>query len=62
MYINKLIVRCAETTLFFRDNYEWVPKFVKKNAGFRIESQTRRIPNGKETLFWSSLEVREAVK
>ena len=62
MYINKLIVRCAETTVFFRDDYEWVPKFVKKNAGFRIESRTIRISNGKETRFLSSLEVREAGK
>lgn len=40
--INTLIVRCAEATVFFRDNHEWVPKFVKKNAGFRIEPRTRK--------------------
>ncbi len=62
MHINKLIVRCAETTVFFRDDYEWIPKFVKKNAGFRIESLTIRIPNGDGTLHFSSLEVREAGK
>jgi hypothetical protein len=62
MYINELIVRCAETTVFFRDDYGWVPKFVKKNAGFRIESRTIRKPNGKGTLFLSSLEVRKVGK
>ncbi|MCR4290670.1 MAG: DUF4238 domain-containing protein [Candidatus Scalindua sp.] len=62
MYINKLIVRCAETTVFFRDDYEWIPKFVKKNAGFCIESRTIRIPKGDGTLHVSSLEVREAGK
>jgi len=55
MYINELIVRCAETTVFFRDDYEWIPKFVKKNAGFRIESRTIRIPNGDGTLHFTSL-------
>jgi len=48
--INRLIVRCAETTVFFRDNYEWVPRFVKKNADFRIEPRTQRIPYGNGTL------------
>ena len=62
MYINELIVRCAETIVFFRDDYEWIPKFVKKNARFRIESRTIRIPNGDGTLHSSTLEVREAGK
>ena len=59
MSINKLIVRCAETTVFFRDNYEWVPKFVKKNAGFRIEPRTQRIPHGNGTLLLFTQEVGE---
>lgn len=36
MYINRLLVQCAETTVFFRDNYDWVSGFVEKNAGFRL--------------------------
>lgn len=61
MSVNKLIVRCAETTVFFRDDYEWVPKFVKKNAGFRIEPRTRRIPHGNSTILWLTLEVSETM-
>lgn len=57
--INRLIVRCAETTVFFRDNYDWVPTFVKKNAGFRIEPRTQRIPYGKGTLLWFTQEISE---
>jgi len=57
--VNRLIVRCAETTVFFRDNYEWVPKFAKKNARFRIEPRTRRIPYGNGTLLWFTQEVSE---
>lgn len=59
MSINRLIVRCAETTVFFRDNYGWVPKFVKKNAGFRIEPRTQRIPHGNGTLLLFTQEVGE---
>ena len=59
MNINRLIVRCAETTVFFRENYEWVPNFVKKNAGFRIEPRTQRIPHGNGTLLWFTQEVSE---
>lgn len=36
-HINKLIVRCAEETVFFRDNHPWVSRFVHRNRGFRIE-------------------------
>lgn len=46
IYINRLIVRCAETTVFFRDNYEWVPIFIRKNAGYRIEQRTQRMQSG----------------
>ena len=59
MSVNRLIVRCAETAVFFRDDYEWVPKFVKKNATFRIEPRTRRIPHGNGTLLWFTQEISE---
>ena len=59
MSVNRLAVRCAETTVFFRDNYEWIPKFVKKNAGFRIEPRTKRIPYGNGTLLWFTQKISE---
>lgn len=57
--VNRLIVRCAETTVFFRDNYEWAQKFVKKNASFRIEPRTQRMPYGNAALLWFTQEVSE---
>jgi hypothetical protein len=45
--LNRLIVRCAETTVFFRDDHSWVFPFVKKNSSFRIEPRTIGIPHGK---------------
>lgn len=59
MRINRLIVRCAETTVFFRDNSDWVPKFVRKNAGFRIEPRTQRIPQGNGARLHLTQEVIE---
>jgi hypothetical protein len=57
MNINRLIVRCAETTVFFRDNCEWVSNFVKKNAGFRIEARTQKTPYKKSDLLWTTQEI-----
>jgi hypothetical protein len=50
--INQLIVRCAETTVFFRDNHTWVPKFVKKNADYRIEPETTSVPARGGNALW----------
>jgi len=58
-YINKLIVRCAENTVFYRDSYAWIPKFVRRNANFRIEPKTLRIPHGNGSYLWFTHEVCE---
>ena len=55
--INALLVRGAETTVFFRDYREWVPRFVQRNAPFRIEPRTLRIPHNGGTLLWSTIDI-----
>lgn len=55
--INSLLVRCAESTVFFSRNEEWVERFVRKNSSFRIESRTQRIPYQRGSLLFGSLEV-----
>lgn len=51
--INRLIVRCAESTVFFRDQYAWVPSFVRNNSRFRVEIRTQTIPHtAGSTLFF----------
>jgi hypothetical protein len=57
--INRLIVRCAENIVFFPDDYEWIPKFVKKNSQFRIEPKTRRVSDRTGTRLLFTLEVIE---
>lgn len=59
MKINRLIVRCAETTIFYRDNYPWVPNFVRRNAKYRINPVTRKIPHGKGTVIWFTQEISD---
>ena len=46
--LNLLVVRCAEETVFHRDDLAWVRPFVTKNRHYRIEPYTTRIgtPNG----------------
>jgi hypothetical protein len=59
--INRLIVRCAETIVFFREDHDWIAKFVKKNAGYRIEPITRRLPHGSGTLLLFTQEISETL-
>jgi len=40
--LNRLIVRCAEETVFYRDAHPWVQPFVEKNRRYRIEAETQR--------------------
>lgn len=35
--LNRLIVKCAEDVVFYRDNRDWVGAFVKKNREYRID-------------------------
>ena len=57
--INRLIVRCAESVVFFRDEYAWIPNFVGNNAYFRINPVTRKIPYGKGTVLWFTQEISD---
>ena len=42
--LNRLIVQCAEETVFYRDDHQWVRPFIAKNRHYRIELRTSRIP------------------
>ena len=57
--INRRIVRCAEDIVFFRDNHDWVSKFIKKNAKFWIEPKTQKIPYRKGNLLISTQKIIE---
>ncbi len=57
--INKLIVRCAEELVFFRDNHPWVLGFVRKNSQFRIESRAQKVPHGAGMVMFYSQDIAE---
>lgn len=48
--LNRLFVRCAESIVFYPKPRPWIEKFVRENAGFRIEPKSTKIPYGKGTL------------
>ena len=58
-YINRHIVRCAESLVMFRDNKPWVSKFVKKNSKYRIEPKTTTISTEEGEFLWMSQEIKE---
>jgi hypothetical protein len=55
--INSLIVRCAEDTVFYRDDLAWVQKFIAKNRHYRVEQSTSTQPTRKGSLLISRLEI-----
>ena len=57
--INKRLVRCAESMVFSQTDSPWVRKFIERNANYRIETFTRKIPSGKGTLMLSSQRIAE---
>jgi len=57
--INKLIVRCAESEVYFRDNLPWVLPFVKKNKDFKIENVTTEKRTSKGVALFSMKKVLE---
>jgi hypothetical protein len=44
--IDRLVVRCAEDTVFCRDGSAWLQKFVARNRHYRIEPNTYKLPKG----------------
>jgi len=55
--LNGLIVRCAEDTVFYRDDLPWVRPFVAKNRHYRIEPHTRRLTTSTGELIVSTQAV-----
>jgi hypothetical protein len=55
--LNRLIVRCAEETVFYRDHHAWVRPFVAKNRHYRIQPDTHRIATLNGTLLVSTQRI-----
>ncbi len=59
IWINRSLVRSAESMVFYRDPLAWIPKFVAKNAKYRIEPKTLRITERGSTLLWTTQAIRK---
>jgi hypothetical protein len=46
--LNRLMVRCAEDAVFYRDDRAWIEAFIEKNRHYRIETVMTRVPYGSE--------------
>jgi hypothetical protein len=57
--INRLIVRCAEDTVFYRDDSAWVQRFIAKNRHYRVESGISKQPTRNGSLLISRLKIVE---
>lgn len=55
--INQLIVRCAEDTVFFRDDAAWVKRFVSKNRYYRVEPITYKVPTNTGSFLVSTQKI-----
>lgn len=58
--INTAIVRCAETTVFYRDDLPWVRDFIARNRDYRIEPEVREIPHGTGTMMIATQAISTA--
>ena len=56
-YLNTAFVRCAETMVFYRDDVEWVQRFVERNRHYRIEPRSQEIPHGTGTMIIATQRV-----
>jgi hypothetical protein len=56
--INRLIVRCAEDLIFYRDDHDWVEPFVAKNRHYRIETVTQTLSRDTGDLVVSTQRIR----
>lgn len=59
-HINRLIVRCAEELVCFRDKHPWVIGFVKKNRKYSIGLR-HQVPCGTETVVPCRQEIVETL-
>jgi len=60
--INSLIVRSAENMVFFRDNHNWIQRFIAKNSAFHIEPHSTRIKMDDGTLLSSTIRIAKIEK
>lgn len=59
--INQLIVRCAESLVFFNKLNEWNPRFVRRNSQYRIEMKASRHPHRNGVFLYHAQEIVKTI-
>lgn len=55
--INRYIVQSAEDTVFYVNNFDWVKKFIAKNANYHTITDTKKISAPDGNYFWSTKKI-----
>lgn len=58
--INRRIVQCAESVVYFSEDLPWIPAFVEKHRWFKTEPEISRIPQGGGQMIVSTLRISKA--
>lgn len=61
MAINTLLVRCAEDEVYYCKEKSWIPKFIAKNSGYRLESDVQTLPHGRGYLTVTTYRLRNRI-
>jgi hypothetical protein len=56
--LNRLIVRCAEDLVLFRDDHAWVEDFVTKNRRYRVEPVSHTLSHDSGDVIFSTHRVQ----
>lgn len=57
--INRRIVQCAEETVLYRDDRQWVVPFIGRNSDYRIEAEVVTVPHGDTRFTHASQIIRK---
>ncbi|MCA1494951.1 DUF4238 domain-containing protein [Ensifer sp. NBAIM29] len=56
-HINRHIVQCAESVVYAPVDATWIPGFIAKNSGYRVDAVSQRVPTGKGEMLLSSMAI-----
>ncbi len=58
--INRRIVQCAESIVYFSQDLPWIPAFIEKQRWFKIEPEILKLPQGSGQMIVSTLTISKA--
>lgn len=56
-HLNRHIVQCAESVIYAPIDATWIPGFIAKHGGYRVDAVSQRVPTSKGEMLLSSMEI-----